>query len=362
MNRTLVGLLIAALAASSFGQTRWRGAVLAPASPQQLSIDIADLAAQGANIGRYQLHLNDDSASRLPRNVVQYCRERAREIRDVLLPLCRQLNFKLVIDFHEGPGDFFGSYPERGTSGYLRSTAHERTLRQAWQAMWDELKSSQDLPFVYGLDLYNEPLILADQPRSDGEYDRLHARHVRVMQAIISDLRGQGCRLPLIVESVNVNPQRITLLPKFTDRLDRIIYSIHMYDANAFTHGRLDPSAQSRLYTYPGVIGSGRRAVLWDRAKVLEFLTVVRQWQRANRAKIYVGEFSAMLNAGASGPDFAVGDGSGEAWLGDVIDMFERWGWDWTYHAWREASCWNAELLPARLDLLRGAWARNRNP
>lgn len=362
MRKTLCICFALALAALGSAQ-RFRGAVLAPTSAEQLVVDISDLAAAGGNLGRYQLHLPDDAESRRPQNIVNYCRERAREIRDVLLPVCRLRNFKLVIDFHEGPGDFFGGYPERGTSGYLRSNAHERTLRTAWLAMWEELKSSSDLNFIYGLDLYNEPLILANERRDDNEYDRLHARHVRSMQTIINDLRGKNCRLPIIVESVNVNPQRITMMPKLNDRLDKVIYSVHMYDSNAFTHGRLDPnSGNTRLYTYPGTVGSGKRAVLWDREKLEDFLAVVRQWQRKNKVRIYIGEFSAKLNAGSSAPDFIEGDGSGEEWLADVIQIFERYNWDWTYHAWREAAVWNPELLPRRLDLLKAAWGKNANP
>ncbi len=49
-------------------------------------------------------------------------------------------------------------------------------------------------------------------------------------------------------------------------------------------------------------------------------------------ARIYVGEFSAI--AWAPGAD---------AYLRDCISLFEEYGWDWTYHAFREWAGWSVE-------------------
>ena len=58
----------------------------------------------------------------------------------------------------------------------------------------------------------------------------------------------------------------------------------------------------------------------------------MRSFQEKYGAKIYVGEFSAVCWA----PD-------AEKYLEDVISVFEEYGWDWTYHAFREWPGWSVE-------------------
>ena len=58
----------------------------------------------------------------------------------------------------------------------------------------------------------------------------------------------------------------------------------------------------------------------------------VREFQKRHGAKIYVGEFSAIT--WAQGAD---------AYLRDCIAVFEEFGWDWSYHAFREWSGWSVE-------------------
>ena len=54
-------------------------------------------------------------------------------------------------------------------------------------------------------------------------------------------------------------------------------------------------------------------------------------WRR-HGARIYVDEFSAI--AWAQGA---------ENYLRDCIALFEEFGWDWTYHAFREWNGWSVE-------------------
>ena len=54
--------------------------------------------------------------------------------------------------------------------------------------------------------------------------------------------------------------------------------------------------------------------------------------QLRHGARIYVGEFSAV--AWAEGVDI---------WLRDILSVFGEYGWDWTYHAFREWRGWSVE-------------------
>ena len=58
----------------------------------------------------------------------------------------------------------------------------------------------------------------------------------------------------------------------------------------------------------------------------------VREFQQKHGARIYVGEFSAVAWAPGA-----------EKYLEDCIALFEEYGWDWSYHAFREWKGWSVE-------------------
>ena len=74
----------------------------------------------------------------------------------------------------------------------------------------------------------------------------------------------------------------------------------------------------------------------------------IRAFQEKHRARIFVGEFSARASAPGA-----------ERYLQDSIRIFEEFGWDWTYHAFRESKIWSLEyegdtddtLVPSRDNL-----------
>ena len=81
---------------------------------------------------------------------------------------------------------------------------------------------------------------------------------------------------------------------------------------------------------YPGAI-AGK---LWDKAELRRVLQPVRDWQRDFGVQIYIGEFSAIR--------WAPND-SACRYLKDCIELFEEFGWDWSYHAFREWNGWSVD-------------------
>ena len=69
-----------------------------------------------------------------------------------------------------------------------------------------------------------------------------------------------------------------------------------------------------------------------DRKRLAVLMKPVVEFQKKYGAEIYVGEFSAVRYA----PGAA-------RWLEDVISLFEEYGWDWSYHAFRESHFWSVE-------------------
>ena len=91
-------------------------------------------------------------------------------------------------------------------------------------------------------------------------------------------------------------------------------------------------------FTHQGVYGSPKGIVWpdpskgWDRDFIRQTLAPVREFEKRHGAKIYVGEFSAAAWAPGA-----------ETYIEDCISVFKEYGWDWTYHAFREASVWDVE-------------------
>jgi hypothetical protein len=80
--------------------------------------------------------------------------------------------------------------------------------------------------------------------------------------------------------------------------------------------------------TYPGTF----QGQALDKAAVARQLEPVREFQRVYNAQIFVGEFSVVRYA----PGAA-------RYLQDCLELFEEYGWDWTYHAFRESTEWDLE-------------------
>ncbi len=107
-----------------------------------------------------------------------------------------------------------------------------------------------------------------------------------------------------------------------------VVYSVHMYVPYEFTGQGVNAAAAG--VAYPGAI-AGK---LWDKAELRRVLQPVRDWQRDFGVQIYIGEFSAIR--------WAPND-SACRYLKDCIELFEEFGWDWSYHAFREWNGWSVE-------------------
>ncbi len=250
--------------------------------------------------------------------------ESALQRLDEGLDVCRQAGILVVIDLHTPPGG-------RNAASECR-IFHEKRFQDAFVQIWEEIaRRYRHHPAVWGYDLVNEPVEGAVPPdlMTWHELAETTARRVREIDS---------CHAIIIEPGPWGSPERLDWFEPLP--VSGLVYSVHMYQPLAFTHqGVHDSSVGMR---YPGEIGGK----YYDKEVLRQILDPVVRYQRDYGVHIYIGEFSAIRWAP---------DESAYRYLRDCIELFEEYGWDWAYHAFREWDGWSVEHGPDRNDHARTA-------
>lgn len=233
--------------------------------------------------------------------------------------LARKYDIKLVIDLHSPPG---GKIDARNMRMFFEPKYADAFL-ECWKKIAARFKGN---PQIYAYDLVNEPVQAIP---SDCDYRELQRRAAETVRAIDPET-------PIMIESNESNrPQTYPYLSPL--RMDNVIYKVHMYFPLSYTHQGLRGGP---VVTYPGII----EGKMWNREKIKETLQPVRDFQLRHNCKIYVGEFSAIVWAPGA-----------DQYIRDCISVFEEYGWDWTFHAFREWAGWSVEYDGTGRDDLKPA-------
>lgn len=296
--------------------------------------DMDELKRWNANLIRWQIKRNWGRAG-TELDLEEYLRwfnGRLEEL-DKVLDKCGKLGIYVLIDLHTPPGG-------RDETGNM-VMFYNPVYRDAFYAMWEQMaKRYKDHPAVWGCNLLNEPV--QTRPTED-DYLSVQYEAARRIRAIDPELS-------VIIESNNSSsPAAFPALQPLP--LANIIYQAHMYAPYSYTHqGIYDRRAEPVVY--PGVI----EGAPYDRERLKRCLAPVREFEKKYGAKIYIGEFSAVRYAPGAAQ-----------YLEELISIFEEYGWDWSYHAFRESPYWDVELdaeaKPAETDrrkVLLKYFRRNR--
>ena len=219
---------------------------------------------------------------------------------------------EVVVDLHSPPGCRIEAREFR----MFREKAYADEFVALWRRIAVRFLGRAG---IYGYDLCNEPDQLSAAPSDYWTLQRFAAEAIR----------GIDPETPIIVESNNKDaPLAFTYLSPLD--LTNVIYQVHMYEPGDFTHqipkkGQAFSAETAVSYPAPGR----------DRAALEKALAPVHAFEKKHGAKIYVGEFSA--SAWAPGAD---------RYIADCIALFREYGWDWTYHAFREWEGWSVEHEP----------------
>ena len=290
--------------------TRLRG-VMSPS--QNMTIDDFDtLQSWGATLIRYQMGRNWNAMKVTP-DLGEYDRwldTRLDHFDAFVLPEAAKRGMKVVLDMHEAPG-MKNSFNEWNM---LHDPAVARHFVETWRRIAKRFKGRKG---IYGYDLVNEPL-QASEAAPECDFWTLQKRAAEAIREIDHDV-------PIIVECNGMDSPWAYGCFSPLD-MPNIIYQVHMYMPLAYTHQGVMWKQGDTYRAYPD------EAKGWNKEYLRATLRPVRDFQLRHGAKIYCGEFSAVAWA----------PGAGE-YLRDCIDIFEEYGWDWTYHAFREWGGWSVE-------------------
>ena len=321
--------------------------------------EFADLHRMGATLVRYQMHASWSQFTNAPDAVAAFNTrlDEWLDHLDEMLPWSRKYGIKICVDMHTPIG---GATKEKYSSDMIFvEKKYEDLLVATWERIARRFKGNEDA--IYGYDLFNEPI--------DRENKLTTTTWRAVFCRMIEAIRAIDPVTPIVVEpNCNASPRGFDVkniygLKGFEPLpYDNLIYSVHVYQPMDFTHQglfkkkdeyvprpypgwsrELDPNRER----HPGDLGddNGVAGERWDKEFVRREIQSVRDFQLKSGARIFVGEFSAAAYAPGA-----------EKYLRDLCELFEEYGWDWTYHAFREAHCWSVEyegpsyfeLVPAK--------------
>ncbi len=206
-------------------------------------------------------------------------------------------------------------------------------------AIWEEIaRRSKDHPGLWAYDLVNEPVQHRPSPPGVKNWLEIQVAAARAVRAI-------DAKTPIIIETEEWDSASPFRLIGPVD-VPNVIYQVHMYHPIEFTHqgvftdqGLAKDKNEIATIAYPGTITRQ-----WtDKETLRAWLQPVRDFQQAYDARIYVGEFSAIRWAPGAAQ-----------YLDDCISIFEEYGWDWTYHAFREWQGWSVEIANQPCDRAHG--------
>ena len=320
-------------------KTQYRGAMVSGTSIAKPGA-IGEFSGWGANLIRYQFV--GGGPKETSEQYLNWGREHMKAL-DAILPELRKHGIKVVIDLHSGPNPVNELLQNVG----VWSLPAQDMIVELWKEIARHYRGN---PNIYGYDILNEPLEAnyAYQPGGALDWNRLAER---IAQAI----RKIDPETPIIVSSA-VGGNAVGFAALRPIDVGNVIYTVHFYLPFGYTHQGVfqNPLIET---PYPGVKYDGRT---WNKEQLRNALKAVVDFQKRNQVPILVGEFGVARWAPGA-----------EQYLNDCIELFEEYGWDWIYHAFREWPGWDAELSSdrdnpkpdpdnPRLKVLKHYYQRNR--
>ena len=295
--------------------------------------DVETLHWWGATLVRFQITRNWHKVND-NQDLDEYARwvDRRLDNLENVLRWCGERGMKVCVDLHALPG---GKWGEREGQPLEMNMFSDDRYADAFIETWRRIATRfRGHPALYGYDLVNEPT--QQRPVKNNYWD-LQRRAAEAVREIDPDTP--------IVFAANLASKAPAFRYLRPLAMDNVIYQAHVYLPGSFTHQGVNSHSRStpeRPLTWPGsdpVTGE-----TWNKDWLRKALQPIRDFQLRHQCRIYVGEFSAAAWAPGA-----------ENYLRDCISLFEEYGWDWTYHAFRESPVWDVEMEGADYPSMRPA-------
>ena len=302
---------------------RLRGVMIQPRTFEEKDLNV--LADWNVNHVRWQLlwggFPNGPADSATNEEYLAWIETECQKL-DRMLPLCEKKGVHVVIDLHTPPGGRL----EDANMKMFQEKKYQDVFLDVWEKIAKRYKGN---PAVWAYDLVNEPcegLIPYDQKDAPVDWRTLAIAATKRIRAIDPD------RAIIIEPAPWGSPDSLDWFEPIDAK--NVVYSVHMYLPHRFTHQGVHDD-QTLGTVYPGEC-DGK---YWDKAELETALKPVIDFQKDYGVHIYLGEFSVIR--------WAPGE-SGKRYLADCTEIFEKHGWDWAYHAFREWDGWSLEHGPDR--------------
>jgi len=244
---------------------------------------------------------------------------------------------------------------QHGNHGlYYEKPEYADHFVQQWETVAKRFKGRRE---IYAFELLNETAVRLQPAPGCPDYQALMERTAQAVNRIDPD------------RTIVVQPEEWWGTRGFEKlkplKAKNIVYAVHFYAPFFITHQGVDSFLSHETswmsYRYPGVY-QGRT---WNRETLRHDLQPVIDFQKSCNAQIIVDEFSCIR--------WALGD-SRYVLLKDMIDLYEKLGWDWTYHAYPEWQGWDPRLgsnpwnqkppaVPVQTEtMLKGWFQKNEKP
>ncbi|MDR1281691.1 MAG: glycoside hydrolase family 5 protein [Opitutaceae bacterium] len=283
--------------------------------------DFVDLKELGANLVRWQLVNRNWGKAGEDQDPVAYDHWLDGKLDELeqALDAARNNGIKVVIDMHSPPGG-------RLADSTLRMV-FEKKHQDHFIAVWERIvRRFKGHPAIWAYDIINEPV--QNRPSPPGVADCIEVQ----MLAARAIRKIDPSTILLLTADQWSSPDAFAYLQPVPADISNVVYQVHMYWPGQFSHQGVNNTwgvkgGDSPL-AYPGSLGG----LPLDKEALRRHLAPVREFQLAYGVRIYVGEFGAVRWA----PGAA-------CYLDDLISLFEEYGWDWSYHAFREWPGWSFE-------------------
>ncbi|MCD6539177.1 MAG: cellulase family glycosylhydrolase [Candidatus Omnitrophica bacterium] len=239
-----------------------------------------------------------------------------------------KLEIYLILDLHSGcaPQNKDWHSDSEGEALLWEEREYQKRTISLWEYLADNFKEEKA---IIGYDLLNEPVI---EKKRINILKKFYKELVKAVKAVDKE--------HLLFLEGNLWAQEIGFLRDLIE--DEVWPSIHFYPPLDFTFN-FRPH-----YKYPGYIGGE----LWNKDTLRKILEKYYAFSRKNRVGMFVGEFGVNFRGGYFGE---------LDWLRDCLEIFEEWGFSWTYWTYKAVA---NSVFPDGLIQYREnpPWVRREGP